>query len=203
MYPETDVPSAPITEQTIAELKSKLPETPEESIKRLTHQYSLNQKLSKQLMDSDYLALFERTAKASKNTQASFIATMLTETCKSLEREGFAVHEVSDEKIESIFQLVERGTIAKEAMLDLLKWQAKNPDSDPNDGINALGFQMLSETELETIIDQHLEKNRKLVEEKGSGAFPSLMGSIMSEVRGKTDSRVVTEKLKKKLTKAA
>ena len=203
MYPETDVPSAPITEQTIAELKSKLPETPEESIKRLTHQYSLNQKLSKQLMDSDYLALFERTAKASKNTQASFIATMLTETCKSLEREGFAVHEVSDEKIESIFQLVERGTIAKEAMLDLLKWQAKNPDSDPNDGINALGFQMLSETELEIIIDQHLEKNRKLVEEKGSGAFPSLMGSIMSEVRGKTDSKVVTEKLKKKLTKAA
>lgn len=201
MYPETDVPSAPITEQMIAELNSKLPETPEESIKRLTIQYSLNQKLSKQLIDSDYLALFERTAKAVKNTQASFIATMLTETCKSLEREGFAVHEVSDEKMESIFQLVERGTLAKEAMLDLLKWQTKNPDSDPNDGINALGFQMLSERELETIIDQHLEKNRKLVEEKGSGAFPSLMGSIMSEVRGKTDSRLVTEKLKKKLTK--
>lgn len=88
-------------------------------------------------------------------------------------------------------------------MLDLLKWQAKNPDSDPNDGFKALGFQMLSETELDTIIDQHLEKNRKLVEEKGSGAFPSLMGSIMSEVRGKTDSRLVTEKLKKKLTKTA
>lgn len=201
MYPETDVPSAAVTERLIAELKSRLPETPEESVKRLANQYSLNQKLSRQLVDSDYLALFERTAKASKNTQPSYIATMLTETCKSLEREKFAVHEISDEKMEFIFQLVERGTIAKEAMPDLLKWQTKNPDSDPNDGFKALGFQMLSETELDTIIDQHLEKNQRLVEEKGSGAFPSLMGSIMSEVRGKTDSRLVTEKLKKKLTK--
>ena len=60
----------------------------------------------------------------------------------------------------------------------------------------------MSQPELETIINQHLEKNRKLVEEKGSAAFPSLMGSIMSEVRGKTDPKLVTEILKKKLMKA-
>jgi len=202
MYPETDVPSTPITELVIADLNSRLPETSEELTKRLSSQYSLNQKLSRQLVDSDYLALFERTSKKSKNTQPSFIATMLTETCKSLRREGFAVNEVSDEKMESIFELVDLGTIAKEAMPDLLKWQAKNLDSGPNDGIRALGFQILSELELDRIIDQHLEKNRKLVTEKGVGAFPSLMGSIMSEVRGKTDAKIVTERLKQKLAKA-
>jgi glutamyl-tRNA(Gln) amidotransferase subunit E len=201
MYPETDVPSTPVTQRVIAELKSKLPETPEESARRLSSQYSLNQKLSRQLVDSDYLALFERTAKKSRNTQPSFIATMLTETCKSLEREGLAIHEINDEKMESIFQLVEQGKIAKEAMPDLLKWQAKNSDSEPNEGLRALGLQMLSEIELERIIDQHLEKNRKLVDEKGTAAFPSLMGSIMSEVRGKTDPKVVTEKLKQRLSK--
>jgi len=202
MYPETDVPSAPVTESLIAQLKSKLPETPEESAKRLGKEYSLNQKLSEQLVDSDYLGLFERTAKASTNTQPSFIATMLTETCKSLEREGFAIHEISDEKMALIFHLVDLGTIAKEAMPDLLKWQAKKLDVDPTEGIKELGLRMMSQSELEKIIDQHLQKNRKLVE-KGPSAFPSLMGSIMSEVRGKTDPKVVTEVLKKKLLKVA
>jgi Glu-tRNA(Gln) amidotransferase subunit E-like FAD-binding protein len=58
---------------------------------------------------------------------------------------------------------------------------------------------MLTEQELEAVIMRHIEKNRKLVEERGSGAFPSLMGSIMSEVRGSTDPKMVTEKLKDKL----
>jgi len=202
MYPETDIPSAPVTENLIAQLKSRLPETPEESAKRLGKEYSLNQKLSGQLVDSDYLTLFEKTAKASTTIQPSFIATMLTETCKSLEREGFAIHEISDEKMGLIFQLVDLGTIAKEAMPDLLKWQAKRLDLDPTEGIKELGLRMMSQSELEKIIDQHLEKNRKLVEEKGPSAFPSLMGSIMSEVRGKTDPKVVAEVLKKKLLKA-
>jgi Glu-tRNA(Gln) amidotransferase subunit E-like FAD-binding protein len=203
MYPETDVPSVPVTECLMAQLKSRLPETPEESTKRLSKQYSLNQKLSKQLVDSDYLTLFERTARASTTIPASFIATMLTETCKSLEREGFAVHEISDEKMGLVFQLVDHGTIAKEAMPDLLKWQVKKLDLDPIEGINELGLRIMSQSELEKIINQHLEKNRKLVEEKGASAFPSLMGSIMSEVRGRSDPKVVTEILKRRLTKAA
>ena len=160
----------------------------------------MNQKLSKQLVNSDYLPLFEKTTKACTGIQASFVATMLTETCKSLEREGFAIHEISDQKMGLIFQLVDRGTIAKEAMADLLKWQIKKLDMDPAEGIKELGLVMISQPELETIVDQHLEKNRKLVEDKGSAAFPSLMGSIMSEVRGKVDPKLVTEILKKKLT---
>jgi Glu-tRNA(Gln) amidotransferase subunit E-like FAD-binding protein len=62
---------------------------------------------------------------------------------------------------------------------------------------------MLSQTELEQVVDRHIEKNKKLVETKGQGAFPSIMGSIMSEVRGRTDPKLVTETLKKRLSSAA
>jgi glutamyl-tRNA(Gln) amidotransferase subunit E len=201
MYPETDAPATPVTERLMTEVKSKLPETPEESARRLSSRYLLNRKLIGQLVDSDYLALFERTATKTKNIQPSFIATMLTETCKSLEREGFTIHEISDEKMESVFRLVEQGKIAKEAMPDLLRWQARNLDSEPNEGLTALGLQMMSELDLERIIDQHLEKNKKLVDDKGTAALPSLMGSIMSQVRGKVNPKVVTEKLKQRLSK--
>jgi len=143
--------------------------------------------------------LFEQISTSAKNVQPSFIATMLTETCKSLERDGVPVHLVDNKKIKSIFELVGTGVLAKEAMPDLLKWQTKNLDADPKDGIKALGIRMLSESELETIIDRHIEKNRELIAEKGTEAFPSLMGSVMSEVRGSTDPKIVSQKLKDRL----
>jgi len=198
MYPETDVPPTPVTEELIAKLKSKLPETSENLTKRLMKQYSLNQKLAKQLVDSDYLILFERIGTTSK-VATSYIATFLTETCKGLEREGVPIHSIPDEKIESIFRLVDKGEVAKEATPDLIKWQANNLQSNPADGVTSLGLRMLTEQELVQIIDRHIEKNRKLVDEKGEGAFSSLMGSVMSEVRGSTEPKLVTDMLKKRL----
>jgi glutamyl-tRNA(Gln) amidotransferase subunit E len=124
---------------------------------------------------------------------------VLTETCKSLEREGIPVHSIPDEKIQAIFGLVDEGAVAKEAVADLLKWQTENPRADPKDGVKALGIRMLTERELEQVIEQHIEKNRTFIEERGPAAFSSMMGSVMSEVRGSTDPKLVTQKLKEKL----
>lgn len=201
MYPETDVPPTPVIQELVAKLEANLPETSENLTKRLVDQYSLNQKLSKQLVDSEYLTLFERIAAASK-VQPTFIATVLTETCKSLEREGIPVQSISDDKIQSIFRLVDEGVVAKEAVTDLLKWQAANVNSDPVDGVKKLGLKMLTESELEKIIDRHIEKNKKLVDEKGEAAFSSLMGSVMSEVRGSIEPKLVTDALRRRLTRA-
>ncbi len=200
MYPETDVPPTPVTETRIAKLRSNLPETSERTIKRLVERFSINEKLAKQLVDSDYLSLFELIASTSK-VQASFVATILSETCKSLEREGFPIHDISDETVQAIFRLVDEGTMTKEAVTELLKWQSKNQRSDPKMGVKELGLRMLTENELEEIIDRHIEKSKKLVQEKGSAAFSSLMGSVMSEVRGSIEPKLVTEKLKEKLSK--
>ena len=201
MYPETDVPPTPVTTELMAKLKRDLPETPEHEAKRHMERFSLNEKLAKQLVDSDYLKLFEVIAASSK-VQTSFIATALTEICKSLEREGFPIHDVPDDKIEAIFRLVDQGAMAKEAIADLLKWQTKHLNLDPKEGLTELGLHMITERELEQVIDRHIEKNRKLVQEKGSAAFASLMGSVMSEVRGSIEAKVVSEKLKAKLADA-
>jgi glutamyl-tRNA(Gln) amidotransferase subunit E len=198
MYPETDVPPTPVTQEWIAELKANLPETPEETVSRLKDQFSINEKLAKQLIDSDYLNLFERIASSSE-VPASFVATTLSETCKNLERAGFPVHAIPDEMLAAIFKLVDDEIMTKEAVQELLEWQSKNPHSDPRLGAKEIGLRMISEAELDKIIDRHIEKNRKLVEEKGSAAFSSLMGSVMSEVRGSIEPKLVSEKLKEKL----
>jgi glutamyl-tRNA(Gln) amidotransferase subunit E len=202
MYPETDVPPTPITEDYIATLNAHLPETAEKLTNRLMSQYSLNPKLTKQVVNSEYLTLFEEIAAPGK-TSPTFIATFLTETCKSLAREGVAVHSIPDARMKAMFELAERGALAKEAMADLVRWQAKNPNSEPAEGIKSLGLKMLTEKELDEVVTRHIEKNRKLIDERGQGAFSSIMGSVMSEVRGATDPKLVTELVKKKLANQA
>lgn len=202
MYPETDVSPTPVTEDLIAKLKRTLPETSEHVARRLMDRFSLNEKLAKQLVDSDYLNLFETIAASSK-VQPSFVATVLTEICKSLEREGFSIHDIPEEKIQGIFSLVDQGAMAKEAVADLLKWQTKHLTLDPKEGVSQLGLRMLTERELEDVIDRHIEKSKKVLEEKGSAAFSSLMGSVMSEVRGSIEAKIVSEKLKQKLKQAS
>jgi glutamyl-tRNA(Gln) amidotransferase subunit E len=198
MYPETDVPPTPVAEEYIALLNAHLPETAEKLIGRLMQEYSLNAKLARQLMDSDYLNLFELVVAASK-IQTTFVATFLTETCKSLERDGVAVHSIPDAKIEAMFHLVEAGSMAKEALVDLVKWQVSHLNEGPEEGVRSLGLRMLTVNELEPIIDRTIEKNKKLLNEKGQGAFPSIMGAVMAEVRGRADPKLVTEIVKKRL----
>ena len=127
------------------------------------------------------------------------MATILTETCKSLQREGVPITSVSESKVKAIFGLVDEGRVTKEAVADLLKWQARNLDSDTREGVKELGIKMLSEEELERVIERHIENNKKLIQERGQSAFSSLMGSVMSEVRGSTDAQNVSEKLKQRL----
>jgi len=202
MYPETDVPPTPVAEEYIAVLNAHLPETAEKLIGRLMEGYTLNAKLARQLMDSDYLSLFERIVAPGK-LQTAFVATFLTETYKSLEREGVAVRTVPDTKVEAMFRLVERGLIAKEALVDLLKWQVSHFNEDPGAGVQSLGLRMLTEKELEPVVDHAIEKNKRLLGEKGQGAFPSIMGAVMSEVRGRADSKLVTEIVKRRLARVS
>jgi glutamyl-tRNA(Gln) amidotransferase subunit E len=87
MYPETDIPPQPLTEKLIEEVKAHLPEPAEKKLARLIKQYNLNEKLAKQLLDSEYLPVFEDVAKL-PGVQASTVAAFLTETVKALQRGG-------------------------------------------------------------------------------------------------------------------
>ena len=86
MYPETDIPPQPITNQLIQRIRSKLPEPAEKKVARITKQYGLNEKLAKQLADSEYTFLFEDVARIN-GVQPSTVAAFLTETLKALRTE--------------------------------------------------------------------------------------------------------------------
>src|SRR4030042_2988993 len=65
MYPETDIPPSLITSAFVEKIRLNLPEPAEKKLERLMKQYGLNEKLGKQLVDSEYNNLFEIIVKES------------------------------------------------------------------------------------------------------------------------------------------
>lgn len=198
MYPETDIPPQPITEKLIEEVKANLPEPAEKKLARLIKQYNLNEKLAKQLLDSEYLPVFEDVAKL-PGVQASTVAAFLTETVKALQREGIHTHHVPEEQIVAIFRAVGAGELAKEALADVFSWLAKNEGKTFADATQALGLKMFTEAELAPIIDHIVAVNKAQIERLGKNAFGMLMGAAMKEVRGKASPDLVGRMLRERL----
>ena len=201
MYPETDVPPIQLTEQFLNYLGNRLPELPEQLMNRLMTNYKINRKLSKQILDSEYLDLFESLSKEMKVTP-TIIAVTLTETLKSLERDNVDIGILSDTHIREMFELISSGKTVKESIPEILTWLTKNKDSSAKNALSSLGLSMMSRNELEALIDDVIEKNTEFIELRGKGAFGSLMGIVMKKARGRVKAKLVNEVLRNKLESA-
>ncbi len=199
MYPETDIPPICVSQTWIEEVKAKLPLMPDVLTRRLMEEYKINKKLADQLVASEYLEAFTVIMK-STSLAASFVATILTESIKNLEREGVQMESLSDKQLVETFQLVSQGVTAKESIQEVLTRLSKNPQLSPSEAIAELGLKMLSRKELEPLIQRKIEDNLSWIKEQGEHAEGRLMGLVMGEVRGKADSKLVAEILRAKLT---
>jgi glutamyl-tRNA(Gln) amidotransferase subunit E len=198
MYPETDIPPQMITDELVQKVQSNLPEPAENKLARLIKQYGLNEKLAKQLVDSEYNNLFEVTVKES-GVAASTVSAFLTETLKALKREGILVNTVADDQIKSIFKAIGLGDLAKEAIADVFTWLSKNEGKTVQDAVDALGLKMLTEKELAAIIDHVIAANKAAVDKFDKNHFGVLMSATMKEVRGKAKPELVGKLLRERL----
>jgi glutamyl-tRNA(Gln) amidotransferase subunit E len=198
MYPETDVPPIQVTNEYLGKLSDRLPELPEQVMKRLMKEYKLNRKLAKQILDSEHLELFEGLAGETK-VSATVIAVALTETLKALRRDGVNVEAVTDGQFREMFRLISSGKTAKESIPEVLTWLASHEEASAKAALKNLGLGMMSQKELEDLVDDVIEKNSEFIELRGKGAFGPLMGIVMKKARGRVKAGVVSEILKKRL----
>lgn len=203
MYPETDVPPVSVGAERIRRLRENLPRMPGEIAKELQTRYSLSPKLAVQLVDSEYLATFAEIVSARENVAPSYVATVLTESLKSLQREQVPVENLSEDHLKQVFELVAKGSTAKESALDLLKWLATNPESNASQAINELNLGMLTRADLEDIITKVLAENTSLIKKNKSNVLGKMMNLVMGEVRGKADPKTVNDLLRSKLQQEA
>ena len=204
MYPETDVKAITITPEHLAKLSESLPEMPEAKLRRFQKDYGLNEKLAKQIVDSEYMSLFEELTRDYK-ALTTLAAVTLTEDLKKLQRDGVPVEALTDDAIRGAFRLVDSGETVKESVPAILSWLAQNPAKPAKAAIAALGLGLLSEAQLASIVVARIKASPELVAKMGEKAAGPIMGMVMGEVRGRAKAAdvqaMISAKLKESMAK--
>jgi glutamyl-tRNA(Gln) amidotransferase subunit E len=197
MYPETDVKPVKVTPGKLEELKATLPEMPEARLGRFMKDYSLNEKLATQVVDSDYTGLFEELARDGHST--TLLAVTLTEDLTKLRRDGVPVEGLTDGALRDAFTLVQRGDATKESLPEVLTWLAENRGKKATEAVSALGLGMMTAEELAELVNRVVEEKADLVAERGMRAMGPLMAVVMGQVRGRAKPQEVQRLLQSAL----
>lgn len=197
MYPETDIPPLVVTNELIKEIEKNLPKTLEEKVKELVKNYKINKELAEAIVDSPYYDIYIKAVKM--GVQPSVVAVVLTQTLKSLHREGLPVENLTDKILEEVFMYVSRGELVKEALEDVLAWLSKNPGKGVKDAIRALKIETLTREEVEALIEKIIEQNREKISSMGIKALGLVMKILMSQIRGRYDGGKAKELVEEKL----
>ena len=166
MYPETDI--APVN---LRNFDVALPKT----LDQRENELPLNDEESKQMVARDLDLRFHRLMEQIKDPKN--ISRVLLHTLPNLSstRNDF----VEDDDIIQVLSLVKEGKIAKEGIEDALIQAGKGEEIETgNDDID---------DEVQHFIDKLIQEKIDFVKDKGIAAVGPLMGTVMSEFRGKMD----------------
>ena len=197
-FPEPDLVPIVITDETIDQIKSGLPELPEAKRARYVAEYKLPD------YDAGVLTASKVTAKFFEETVALYdepkqisnwlmvdIPAMLKEKELSMENTPFTPAELA-ELLKLIKDGTISGTIGKKVLVKMFE-EDKNPKAIVEENNWA---QMSDTSELEGIIAQIIEDNPKSIEDIGAGnqkAYGFLTGQVMKATKGQANPQVANK----------
>lgn len=196
MYPDTDSYPIIISNARINRIEEELPELPDKKEERYIKDLNLPEDIAKELAISTRADLFDELVKTGLDPM--LVAVSLEQTLKALARDDVPTENLTDKKIKDIFVLLKNKKIAKEAIEPLLKHFAENPRDKMDSVLELLGLELISEEQLNQIIDEIIRENIDFIKENGQRALGKLMGQVMEQVRGKIDGKIVNDTLNKK-----
>ncbi len=196
MYPETDIPPILIPRDYRERIRVNLPELPHDRVERYVREYKIDRSLAETLVNDERDELFEELVK--KGVRPSIAASILVVVLKGLKKE-VPIENIMDEHIRDAFELYLNGKIAKEAFEEIFKELAKNPEKSAEQVAEEKGLTLLSEEEVERIINEVIQANIDVIKAKGMGAMGMIMGRAMAKLRGRADGKLVSSLVRKKI----
>ena len=184
-FVEPNIPSTPVTDELLKELKDNLPEL---KLSRYQKYIDLGlseedaSTLSKDRKVSDY---FERVIeKSDVNTTVNFMTTSILSTLNKLE---ISIDElfITSDMLSGVVDLVSKGDISLDHGKKIL-YQAIDESKDPNELIKKAGLHQINdESELleliKSIMDENTEVVRQYVEDGNMSAINFFIGQTMKK----------------------
>ncbi len=198
MYPETDIPPIIVDNAEIEQARNKIPRSWEENLIALQKQYELNQQLSAQIFDSEYLDLFEIICK-DKRISPNFVASTLCGTITNLERRGMDSTLLRAGDIFEAFRLVTEEKIAKESLEMIFESIMSGKSKSISDAIKSNALNTIEDAELHKTLDELVKSNLGIIKKQGLRSMGPLMGLAMKTLRGKVDGQKLNQLLEDKI----
>jgi len=205
-FPEPDLAPVILSDEYIDELRTTLPELPQDRFRRYISDLGLSEYAATILINEKRLSdYFEEALKTSKSPRqlCNWITVEFAGRLKDSGKTLLDV-EIQPAHVAKLVEMIEdkkiTGKIAKSVADDMLASPgldpetivAKNPDYQPTSDIGSI----------EPLVDQVLNENPQSIADFKAGkdrAFGFLVGSVMKLTRGKASPQVVNDLLRKKL----
>ncbi len=210
-FPDPDLLPLAVSEQWIAEIRSRMPELPAARRARFESRYKLSPQVAAQVTASrDKADFFERSlmkidTETYPEAPRDLANVTVGELTSQMNERGleFSQSPVSPEQIGRVQALVLDGTISGKIAKDVRKamWEG---EGDPDAIIARRGLRQISDAgALEAIVAEVLAANPRSVEEFRAGkekALNALVGQVMKATKGKANPQQVNDLLKGKLS---
>ena len=210
-FPEPDLPEVQLTQDFIEEIKTEIPELPQQRKDRFIKEYSLEiEQAAVLVVNKDLGEYFEKVISelgaqlsAKKLQEATKTATnyIITDLLGLLKKTDGVGEDflITPENFAEFIALLYDGTLSSKTAKQVLR-EMFGTGADPSHIIETKGLtQLTDETEIENAIKAAIEKNTKAVEDYKKGkqnALQFLIGQVMAATNGRADITTVSRLLK-------
>jgi aspartyl-tRNA(Asn)/glutamyl-tRNA(Gln) amidotransferase subunit B len=202
-FPDPDLLPLEIEDKWIEEIKSTIPELPDQKKNRFIKDYNLNE------YDAGVIVSDKATSdyyeKVVKNRSPKLVTTWVTsELFSILNKKNLTIDEspVSHGKLGELIDNIESGKVSNRLAKDIFEEMCETGKS-PRDIISEKGLSQISdEGEIEKLINDVLSANPENVEKYKNGKdklFGFFVGEAMKLSKGKANPKLLNELLKSKL----
>ena len=202
-FPDPDLLPLEIEDKWIEEIKSTIPELPDQKKNRFIKDYNLSE------YDAGVIVSDKATSdyyeKVVKNRGPKLVTTWVTsELFSILNKKNLTIDEspVSHDKLGELIDNIESGKVSNRLAKDIFEEMCETGKS-PSDIISEKGLSQISdEGELEKLVNDVLSANPENIEKYKKGKdklFGFFVGEAMKLSKGKANPKLLNELLKSKL----
>ena len=202
-FPDPDLLPLELSESHISEIRSDMPELPDQLIERLISEYGITKYDANVIAEEkEYVHYYENSA---KNRDGKLVVNWMTSELFGLLKKNniqFNQNPISPNYLNELVELIENKTISGKIAKDVFEIMFATSKS-PKMIVKEKGLeQVTDDSAIEVFVDQVINENKDKVKEYLSGKdklFGFFVGQVMKVSQGKANPGLVNKILKSKL----
>ena len=202
-FPDPDLLPLELIESQISEIRSDMPELPDQLIERLIYEYGITKYDANVIAEEkEYVHYYENSA---KNRDGKLVVNWMTSELFGLLKKNniqFNQNPISPNYLNELVELIENKTISGKIAKDVFEIMFATSKS-PKMIVKEKGLeQVTDDSAIEVFVDQVINENKDKVKEYLSGKdklFGFFVGQVMKVSQGKANPGLVNKILKSKL----